>query len=662
MAVREVPLDAARDPRPGHADQAGLDRRLPVEPRVPVRLVLRPVHAAADLRQHQHLHVLVLEERERLVGLVDLAVASACRSACRGRSGPCGAGNSGCTAGGADLPGRDRQRLLAHRDLRARRPRRGARAGQRERRGAGSCGSIMTPPGAQSSLEASAFASALAPVSTSVATITVLPGGVVERGGQHEARRRRRPTRRFAAYSGRKRAVRAARRGTRTSAWPGAAPSGCLAARTRGARRARRWPRPRSTARPVDGLEARTSASPGTQARAHRVGAAVRLAGARVHDDRRARQAHDHVAARPSRPAGAGVARDTVGAVARAGLELAVEHRDDVGVAEAIARDERAAQRPAGGVGHRHRRPHAGVREHALEERRGTLRRPAGRARRRSGRAAGSGRRSSPGADATHDRRRRRRPMRSSGLAGRRLELRLEREEAGEASASRPHAAPSAVTATAPPLARLGPRRASAGGPARSRTARRARPLARQFRCSSRSPAGPSASSTPPFSTKARSARASAVGQRERVGQHEHAPALEAVRLHVLGRDEVGREAQVLQRADPAVARAGEVALRPARARPRRRSARAGRGRRPRARTASSSGWRRRPTRAPPPSAACRCPRSAAPGRPRRGRGRERENVRSGLTIDGLQKRFGKRTPLSAADQTSCFTAAPLRP
>ena len=61
VPVREVPLDPAGDPGARHADQARLDRGLPVEPLVAVRLVERAVDAAAELREDHELDVLVLQ-------------------------------------------------------------------------------------------------------------------------------------------------------------------------------------------------------------------------------------------------------------------------------------------------------------------------------------------------------------------------------------------------------------------------------------------------------------------------------------------------------------------------------------------------------------------------------------------------------------------------
>ena len=71
--MREIPLDAARDPGPRHADQTGLDRRLPIEPDVVVGLVQRTVQTSAYLREDHGLDKLVFQDH-RVVGFVDLLV------------------------------------------------------------------------------------------------------------------------------------------------------------------------------------------------------------------------------------------------------------------------------------------------------------------------------------------------------------------------------------------------------------------------------------------------------------------------------------------------------------------------------------------------------------------------------------------------------------
>ena len=69
MVVEHVPLDPARDPRPQHPDERGLDDALPVEEVVAVRLVLGGEDPAADLGQDRDLQVLVLQP-ERPPGAV----------------------------------------------------------------------------------------------------------------------------------------------------------------------------------------------------------------------------------------------------------------------------------------------------------------------------------------------------------------------------------------------------------------------------------------------------------------------------------------------------------------------------------------------------------------------------------------------------------------
>ena len=71
--MRDVPLDAARDPRANQPDQRRLDDVLAVDEVVAVRLVDAREDAAADLRRDADLHVLVLEV-DQAVRLVDLAV------------------------------------------------------------------------------------------------------------------------------------------------------------------------------------------------------------------------------------------------------------------------------------------------------------------------------------------------------------------------------------------------------------------------------------------------------------------------------------------------------------------------------------------------------------------------------------------------------------
>ena len=51
MMLRPVEFDATGDPRPGQADQRGLDDVLPIEKIVTVGLVLTDMNAAADFRQ-----------------------------------------------------------------------------------------------------------------------------------------------------------------------------------------------------------------------------------------------------------------------------------------------------------------------------------------------------------------------------------------------------------------------------------------------------------------------------------------------------------------------------------------------------------------------------------------------------------------------------------
>ena len=73
VVVREVPLHAARDPRPEHADQGGLDDVLAVE-RLEARLAIREVEKMpAMFGQKPHLKPLVLKRQVR-IRLVDLAV------------------------------------------------------------------------------------------------------------------------------------------------------------------------------------------------------------------------------------------------------------------------------------------------------------------------------------------------------------------------------------------------------------------------------------------------------------------------------------------------------------------------------------------------------------------------------------------------------------
>jgi hypothetical protein len=59
--LRPVELDAAGNPRPGQADERGLDDVLVVNQIVAVGLVLNGVDAPADFRQHQHAEKFVFD-------------------------------------------------------------------------------------------------------------------------------------------------------------------------------------------------------------------------------------------------------------------------------------------------------------------------------------------------------------------------------------------------------------------------------------------------------------------------------------------------------------------------------------------------------------------------------------------------------------------------
>ena len=78
MVLGPVELDAARDPRPGQADQRGLDDLVVVDEVIAVGLIERHLHATAQLGQDHDLEIAVLEvdgrprlERGRIGDLID---------------------------------------------------------------------------------------------------------------------------------------------------------------------------------------------------------------------------------------------------------------------------------------------------------------------------------------------------------------------------------------------------------------------------------------------------------------------------------------------------------------------------------------------------------------------------------------------------------------
>ncbi len=73
VVLRPVELDAARDPRPGKADQSGLYDLVVIHAVIAVRLVVDALDAAADLRQYHYFEVIVFQ-KYRPVFLVDLDI------------------------------------------------------------------------------------------------------------------------------------------------------------------------------------------------------------------------------------------------------------------------------------------------------------------------------------------------------------------------------------------------------------------------------------------------------------------------------------------------------------------------------------------------------------------------------------------------------------
>ena len=73
VVLGPVELDAAGNPRPGEAHQRGLDHLVVVHEVIAVGLVIGPLDAPAQLRQHHHLNVLVFQE-DGSVGLVLLFI------------------------------------------------------------------------------------------------------------------------------------------------------------------------------------------------------------------------------------------------------------------------------------------------------------------------------------------------------------------------------------------------------------------------------------------------------------------------------------------------------------------------------------------------------------------------------------------------------------
>ena len=73
VVVEDVPFDAARDPCAEHADVGGFDHVLAVENLVSVGLVRGVEKASADVREHAHLQIVVLQ-KQGPVGGVDLFV------------------------------------------------------------------------------------------------------------------------------------------------------------------------------------------------------------------------------------------------------------------------------------------------------------------------------------------------------------------------------------------------------------------------------------------------------------------------------------------------------------------------------------------------------------------------------------------------------------
>ena len=70
VVLRPVELDSAADPRSGQSDQCGLDHPVVVYKVIAVRLVQRPLDAAAQLRQDHHIQVIILQDQRFVFGIL----------------------------------------------------------------------------------------------------------------------------------------------------------------------------------------------------------------------------------------------------------------------------------------------------------------------------------------------------------------------------------------------------------------------------------------------------------------------------------------------------------------------------------------------------------------------------------------------------------------
>ena len=70
VVLRPVELDSPADPRPGQSHQCGLDHPVVVYKVISVRLVQRPLDAAAQFRQDHHIQVIILQDHCPVRGIL----------------------------------------------------------------------------------------------------------------------------------------------------------------------------------------------------------------------------------------------------------------------------------------------------------------------------------------------------------------------------------------------------------------------------------------------------------------------------------------------------------------------------------------------------------------------------------------------------------------